>query len=107
MDPHQERRAKNENLFREVNERIEEVEQQFGAGATEFVCECDDVNCKERFVMRLTDYEHLRSDPTTFAVVPGHESTYVEDVIAERDGYYVVRKQAGEPARIATEDAPR
>jgi hypothetical protein len=107
-DPRSEHRAKNESLFRDVNERIEALEQEFGAGdVCEFVCECAWIECSERFEMSLDAYEDLRSDPTTFAVLPGHESLGVEDVVAERTGYVVVRKRAGEPARIAAEDAPR
>jgi hypothetical protein len=108
MDARQERRAKNESLFRDVNERIEEIEKGFSvASESEFVCECDDIDCTKRFEMSLSDYERLRSDPTTFAVVPGHQAPDVEDVIAECGGYSVVRKHAGEPARVAAEDAPR
>ena len=57
--------------------------------------------------MSMSDYEHLRADPTAFAVVPGHESPDVERVITKREGYEIVRKYTGEPARIAAEDAPR
>lgn len=108
MDTSQGRRAKNESLFRDVNERIEQIEQEFGgAEAASFVCECDRLDCSERFTMPLREYEALRSDPTTFAVLPGHEAPDVEDVVAEADGYVIVRKREGEPARVATEDAPR
>jgi hypothetical protein len=108
MDSSLERRAKNESLFRDVNERIEALEQEFGStDKSEFVCECDRIDCSDRFEMTLPEYEELRSDPTTFAVLPGHEWPEVEDVVAERTGYVVVRKREGEPARIATQDAPR
>jgi hypothetical protein len=108
MDARQERRAKNESLFRDVNERIEEIERDFSvAGESEFVCECDDLDCAKRFAMSLSEYERLRADPTTFAVVPGHQSPDDEDVIEYRDDYYVIRKHSGEPARLAAEDAPR
>jgi hypothetical protein len=108
MHPREERRARNENLFRDVNERIAAIQQTLVvAHYTEFVCECDDLACAERFEIRLRAYEQVREDPTAFVVVPGHEDPAVEDVIDERDGYNVVRKHPGEPARIAVEDAPR
>jgi hypothetical protein len=108
MDARQERRAKNESLFRDVNERIQEFELEVGtAELSAFICECDDLTCAERFEMSAAEYERLRADATTFAVVPGHESPDVEDVVAEAAGYYVVRKHAGDPARLAIEDAPR
>ena len=108
MDERQERRARNESLFREVNERVEKIQQGFGVtGESEFICECDRLDCAQRFEMSLEAYERLRADPTTFAVIPGHEALDVEDVISEQRGYNVVRKHAGDPARIASEDAPR
>lgn len=108
MDERQKRRARNESLFRDVNERIEQLEKGFSVGSdSEFVCECDDLACTQRFEMTLSKYEALRDDPTTFAVVPGHQAPDVEDVVDEQHGYYVVRKHAGEPARVAAEDAPR
>jgi len=107
MDARQERRAKNESLYREVNERIAEFGRTFSGGAIAFVCECDDLACSETFPMRLEEYERLRADATTFAVLPGHDSPDVEDVVAEQDGYHVVRKHRGEPAQLAAEDAPR
>src|SRR5438270_13277444 len=101
MGERQKRRARNESLVREVNERIEEIARDFGAtGETEFICECDRLDCTQRFDMSLGEYERLRADPTTFAVVPGHQSPDVDYVVSERDNYYIVRKRAGEPARV-------
>lgn len=108
MHPRQERRAKNESLFRNVNEQIADLRQTLVASEpTHFVCECDDLGCKDRFVLAMSEYEHVRADPTTFVVVPGHEDPSVEEVIAERKGFNIVRKHPGAPARVATEDAPR
>ena len=107
MDARQERKARNESLFREVNERIEAISVNLEVKAPiEFVCECDDGGCVERFEMGLADYEQLRADPVTFAVRPGHHDPAVEDVVREHGDYNVVRKRPGEPARVATEDAP-
>ena len=39
-------------------------------------------------------------------VVPGHERAELESVVAERDGWLVVRKQ-GEAATIAAKTDPR
>ena len=53
MDPSLERRTKNESLFRDVNERIEALEREFGStDKAEFVCECDRIDCSDRFEMR-------------------------------------------------------
>ena len=52
-------------------------------------------------------YEELRADPTQFAVVPGHEMPRVEEVVARREGYDIVRKVDGIPRQIAELTDPR
>ena len=99
----------NEAVFREVNERINDLAEHFGLEdqALDLVCECGDPNCVERISMARADYEKLRSEPTHFAVYPGHTKGDIEDVIDRRDGYLVVRKHEGDPAQVARETDPR
>jgi hypothetical protein len=101
-DPRGERAARNEALFRRVNERVEEVNQAFESllGDADFFCECAEVDCMEKITMTLAEYEELRSDPTHFAVKPGHELPDNERVVEERVRYLVVEKfgRAGERA---------
>jgi hypothetical protein len=53
----------NEKLFREVNERVEQMQATFQSGPDpEWVCEC------------------------------GHEKVDVERVVKQQNGYYVVEK---------------
>lgn len=104
MDPRTERVGKNEVVFREVNERINEVTRE---GTAEYLCECGYATCTETIQMTVADYEAVRADPTTFAVLPGHEIPDVEDVVAQSDGFVVVRKKAGEAAVLAAELDPR
>jgi hypothetical protein len=95
----------NEGLFREVNERLSDLEQRFhvASGDLEIVCECGDADCTDRIQVEQPAYEELRSDPRLFAVVPGHEEPDVEEVIESRGAYDVVRKHEGVPAQIAAE----
>ena len=53
-----ERAARNEALFRRVNERVEEVNKAFDAILEEadFFCECADINCMEKIVMTRREY---------------------------------------------------
>ena len=104
-----ERIGLNEAVFREVNERITDLADQFGLEEQplDLVCECGNPSCIERITMSRADYEELRSDPTHFAVFPGHEEPDVETVVERRDGYDVVRKHEGEPAEIAERTDPR
>ena len=42
----------NEALFREVNERIDQLQDELGTGSTfEIVCECGDAACVERLTI--------------------------------------------------------
>jgi hypothetical protein len=75
------RMAHTEALFRDVNERIAESAKRFRAEEAEFVCECADPGCAERVPASLDAYEDVRSEPTHFLLVPGHENTQIERVI--------------------------
>lgn len=101
----EDRLARNETLFREVNERIEEVrspeEDQIG-----FLCECGVEACKDVISLTVAEYEELRADSTTFAVVPGHSIGDIESVVAETERFHVVRKHPSEQD-IARSTDPR
>lgn len=91
MNDH-ERRALNEALFRDVNERIAESAERFDADRTEFVCECSDPNCTARVTVTLAEYEEVRAQPTKFLLVPGHEQSDIEEVVADRGRFRIVEK---------------
>jgi hypothetical protein len=104
--------ATNEGLLRDVNDRIEEITQRFelgdaeaDAGEAEFLCECGQENCTESVRMSVREYEELRRDETHFVVFPGHEDPDVEDVVARRAQYTIVRKHPAEAA-VAEETDP-
>jgi hypothetical protein len=99
----------NEAVFREVNERVEAIAHTLSRPPQSLllVCECGRIDCTERFEMSTTDYEALRSDPTLFAVAPGHGTPEVETVIAADGPFEVVRKVAGQATEIAVETDPR
>jgi hypothetical protein len=90
------RQAKNEALHREVNERIEKVDEHAGAGWAkpdhlfDFLCECGEDDCFERVTMTLAEYEQLRQQDDRFAVVPGHENTEIETVVEAREDRYLI-----------------
>ncbi len=97
--------GKNEAIFREVNERIREITTY--DGDVEFLCECGDQQCTQPIVMTIAEYEAVRSDPTWFLVVPGHEAPELERVVQRTDRFAVVEKHPGRPASIAVETDPR
>ena len=102
------RAARNQSLFRVVNERLEALAEtfQFIAERTTFTCECPDQTCVAPMLMTIDEYEALRSHPNRFAVLPGHVDPNVEDVVAEGDRFVVVEK-IGAGAAIAEKSDPR
>ena len=109
MDDRQERVGRNEVLFREINERLEELQERFEvlADQGDFVCECGKLGCTEQITITLDEYRAVRADSTHFVVKPGHEMPDVEDVVERRRGYDVVRKHEGEAAELARAEDPR
>ena len=93
------RAAENQAMFREVNERIEELNEQFVAASPlrSWACECADVTCVARIEMTLDEYEQLRAHPTCFAVLPSddHVFAFVERVVERGSGRRVRRTAAG------------
>jgi hypothetical protein len=104
------RAAKNEGLFREVNERILELEEAFGEAAGDhnragFVCECSRADCTSKVEMTPDEYRGVREKPTQFLVAPGHVDPDHERVVRATDRFVVVEK-FGLAGEIAADDAP-
>lgn len=108
MEERDRRIGLNESVFREINERIEEVATTFAArDVLDLICECGDASCTSRIQMTLDDYEKLRSDATTFAVVSGHEVLDIEEIVAQHKTYKVVRKTDTDARKVVKATDPR
>lgn len=105
----EERIGMNEAVFRDVNERIQDVASAFELTSEplDLICECGDAACVERISLTRSEYEHVRSDAQLFAVAKSHVALDVEKVEEEHDRYDVVRKYKGVPAEIAEQTDPR
>ena len=101
-------RERNEALFREVNERIEDVGTILAPDDEPmlFLCECDDAACVEKVSATRAEYEAIRAVATQFVVLPGHEDPGVEHVVQQTERFLVVEKE-GQAADEAQEDDPR
>ena len=91
--------ARNEVLFREVNERIRDLGADDRAGTVLCLCECGAIDCSAELTMTPQEYAQVRADPLTFAVLPGHVMPDVEDVVEAADRFLVVRKHEEEALR--------
>lgn len=103
-----ERAARNQSLFREVNERLQELATNFQelADTAVFACECADLQCVEQIDMTMDEYQSVRRHPNRFVVAPGHVYPDVENVVSENQRYVLVAK-IGKAAAIAEAADPR
>jgi hypothetical protein len=91
--PHAARAAKNENLFREVNEQILQLEEGFGGETLAgFVCECSRLGCMSKLEATLAEYREVREVATHFIVARGHVDPDHERIVSSTDRYSVVEK---------------
>jgi hypothetical protein len=104
------RAARNQSLFREVNERVKDVSQMFTAATTlsDWVCECANDGCVERLELSSREYEDVRAEGARFLVAPGQEHVWpdVERVI-ERHARYWVLEKVEVAAKVARQSDPR
>jgi 5-bromo-4-chloroindolyl phosphate hydrolysis protein len=115
MDAAQEERevraARNQAMFRALNEQIREVNEAFASLTERFTiaCECADTRCIQTLDIQPEEYVAVRAEPRHFAVLHGHLYLDVEDVIREADGYVVVEKtaKAGEVAEELADEKSR
>ena len=88
-----ERAARNEEVFRSVNERIEQAIEQHGvASPTPFHCECDRETCFEKVELLPARYREVIEQRYCFVIVPGHDDPQIERVVEEHDSYSIVEK---------------
>jgi hypothetical protein len=110
VDERARRIGRNEAIFREVNEQIEQLNDRFHAiddGMLRLVCECGSIGCAEQLGVTAAAYESTRADSSLFIVRPGHEIPDVEEVVEREADYFVVRKRPGGPEELARETDPR
>jgi hypothetical protein len=88
-----ERLVRNQLVFREVNDRIRELAERFEVeGPLEFICECSREECTEKVSLAADEYNGVRSSPTLFVIVPGHETLKVERVVDVNERFMLVEK---------------
>ena len=114
LDATRVRAGKNQSLFREVNERIEQLargnpsifEELHSSRTIDLACECMDETCTQGVTMTIGEYEQVRAESNSFFVLPGHDVSDVEAIVREETAYVVVRK-LGAGAPVAEKLDPR
>jgi hypothetical protein len=101
-----ESRARNQVLYRAVNNRILDVNDTFGEwDHAEFLCECGVSGCETKVQLNAHEYRAIRAQPTHFFTAVGHFEPLVDLVVEEGERYWIVETVPGEPTKIATETA--
>jgi hypothetical protein len=102
--------ARNQSSFREINERVKDLNEGFSLVLPlgEWVCECADTLCVERIELSAQEYEAIRENGTRFFVAPGEDHVWpdVEQVTERNERYWVVEK-LGEAGRLSASFDPR
>ncbi len=103
--------GKNEALFREVNERIRSVSEDWakgdGTSRIEFVCECSSESCFETVGLTIAEYEGVRSDSRHFLIVAGHVWSPEVEREVHRNGEYSIVEKLGDAGEIAEDEDDR
>jgi hypothetical protein len=103
----EERLARNEVVFRLLNEQIDAIAIDLGGSSPyEFICECATRGCFDRLELTLDEYERVRGDGSRFVVRAGHEDIEVEQVVEVHPAYLVVEKD-GTAGLVASDENPR
>jgi hypothetical protein len=102
--------ARTQSLFRDVNERVREINAAFAEHVPlgDWVCECAHNACSERIALNIQEYEGVRADPRRFFVVPSEEHVLpeIEEVVARHERFWVVEKE-GPAGDLAAKVDPR
>ena|SRR5690348_18356274 len=97
MSPRDERAFRNEELFREVNAHIAELESRLGDPLSpeplHLLCECERTGCSTPLEVDSATFYRVREQPLRFFVAPGHEDLEVESIVERSPGYLIVEKQ--------------
>ena len=107
IDARERRVIRNETLFRDVNERIEDVSEEVPRSEfIGFLCECGEPVCVEQIELTREEYEQIRKVPDHFAIKPGHEHPDFERVLNNEERYAVIDK-VGQAEDVARRTDPR
>jgi hypothetical protein len=85
--------ARNQVLFRAVNEKLEQLgAKMIGGELIPFFCECADHRCLGRIEITISRYADIHEDRHQYVVLPGHLRVEGQETVEDSDYYEVVRK---------------
>ena len=101
------RAARNEEIFRGVNERIDEgAERHDVVTPLPYHCECGRAACVGTIEIHPPEYERVVRERYRFVLIPGHEDPAIERVV-ERHSDFIVAEKIGEARAQIDRDHPQ
>lgn len=109
----------NEMLYRRMNEKVGDDLGALDAAHVDnneiylirdddsridFKCECSDENCSQRIPMKLSEYQKIHEQRSTFIVKPDHQVEPIEAVIEHGSTYNIVKKKNTTPDPVPGSD---
>ena len=108
MSDWRDKAARNQALFREVNERIEHLAEGADVdGNLGFICECGNPDCAEHIELTHAEYAYVRADASRFALAVGHANLATESIAEQNERFLVVETLASATPLLAPKSNPR
>jgi hypothetical protein len=100
--------ARNQALFREFNEKLEQFPEKLAVdGYDRLICECGNTDCTQQIELARAEYERVRGYASRFVVALNHENPETESIVEQNERFAVVETYAGAASQIARETNPR
>ena len=97
-------------MFRRANEKLERAANDLDFGEADslipFLCECPRPECREIVMLKLSEYEDVRSSGRGGLAAVGHEDRSIERVVAQ-NSRFVATEKFGEAGDVHAEEDPR
>ena len=104
------RAAENQSLFREVNERVKDLNVRFSfvTKVGDWICECANDTCFEHLALSADEYEAIRRDGASFVVATSDEHVWPDvERVTERNTRYWVVEMNDRASELAKRANPR
>lgn len=84
----------NEERFAAANAQILEKAEslELNNELLPLLCECSDLHCTQIIRLSLADFQTAKAQNGVFILLAGHDDASVERVVAQLDGYLLVKK---------------
>jgi len=81
---------RNQDVFREVNERVAAITAEQHETTSGFLCECGREDCTSSIELGLDEYREIRVNPEHYVAAPGHCVENIDRTVESRESYEIV-----------------